>query len=102
MSASEEAYSRERYGENKWRHSIQKLLIHFTPNQVEWILKSKHMRWAADMSETSRGVPQNAIERYINEGNLDDVEEIPMVKSVVPVEVRGELVPAFETQRLGY
>ena len=49
--ATADAYSFERYGcEKGWRECIEVLLEHATDRlQVEAFLRSKHMRWAADM-----------------------------------------------------
>lgn len=44
-----DAYAYDRYGEGAWMHSIVNLsAIGYTLEQIEWILYSKYMRWAAD------------------------------------------------------
>ena len=45
-----DAYSFDRYGQDAWLQSIRELswTLGYDPVQVEWILRSKYMRWAAD------------------------------------------------------
>lgn len=66
------AYSHARYGQTSWLANIAFLLTKFTPEQVEWIMTSKHARWAADSSEKPSGkVPLNTMEKWYSAGNLD-------------------------------
>ena len=44
-----DAYSRDRYTDAGWRGSIQKMArAGYSSRQIEAVLRSKHMRWAAD------------------------------------------------------
>ncbi len=74
---TKDAYSAERYGKKCWLAQTKFLLIHFTEEQVEWILRSKHMRWAADKFETARGVPLKTMEKWYADGSLDSDDEMP-------------------------
>jgi hypothetical protein len=48
-TAAEGAYSADRYGADEWRKAAGFLAAHgFTAEEIETILKSKWMRWAAD------------------------------------------------------
>lgn len=48
-----DAYSFDRYGETEWRKTATSLLARdWTRAEVEWVLRSKFMRWAADMSSS--------------------------------------------------
>ena len=54
--ATADAYSHDRYSKEGWRECIHVLLQRTDDRlQVEAFLRSKHMRWAADM-ETRDGV----------------------------------------------
>lgn len=45
-----DAYSFDRYGETGWRGAIRVLRSHRLEDvEIEAFLRSKHMRWAADM-----------------------------------------------------
>jgi len=49
MVKTSEAYSFSRYGAGAWRKSIENLFeLGYNKKEVEWILNSKLMRWAAD------------------------------------------------------
>jgi hypothetical protein len=74
---TKDAYSFDRYGERCWLASVKFLLTHFAANQVEWILRSKHMRWAGDFSEGRRGIPMKTMEKYYADGNLRNDGEMP-------------------------
>ena len=54
--AAEDSYSRDRYADVAWR-KIAKALIVAGASEAEatWILKSKHMRWAADQANKRTG-----------------------------------------------
>jgi hypothetical protein len=70
-----DAYSFERYGEKSWLANTKFLLAKYTEEQVEWILRSKHMRWAADYAEGNYGrIPKNTMEKWYENGNLNDTE----------------------------
>ena len=70
MNKTEDAYSRERYGNQLWRTSIKYLLKYYNTKQVEWILRSKHMRWAADAYENNKGINKQTIQLWHKEGKL--------------------------------
>lgn len=72
---TEEGYSFERYGEKSWLANIKFLLTKFTEEQVEWIMLSKHARWAADVTESNRNtIPKNTMQKWYENGNLNDTE----------------------------
>jgi hypothetical protein len=49
MDYTRDAYSYDRYGEDVWEEIIEFLLSkNVLPEVIEWVLISKHMRWAAD------------------------------------------------------
>lgn len=48
------AYSFSRYGAVAWMNAIRLLAPSCTEEEVEWILRSKYMRWAADQFHTQR------------------------------------------------
>ena len=77
FEATQLAYSFNRYGKKAWLNSVKYLLTYFTREQTIWILKSKHMRWAADKFETARGVPLNTMEKWYADGSLDNDSEMP-------------------------
>jgi len=76
---TKDAYSHDRYGKKSWLAQTKFLLTKFTEEQVEWILRSKHMRWAADKFETARGVPLKTMEKWYADGSLDNDSEMPGV-----------------------
>jgi len=80
---TQDAYSFSRYGEKSWMANIKFLLTKFAPNQVEWILRHKHMRWAADFYEARGRIPMKTMEMYYAAGDLND-GEMPD-----PVDTRG-------------
>lgn len=45
---AQDAYSFDRYGAEAWMNAIRLLIELYTEEEVEWILRSKYMRWAAD------------------------------------------------------
>ena len=45
---TQDAYSFDRYGAEAWMQAIRLLIELYTEEEVEWILRSKYMRWAAD------------------------------------------------------
>ena len=45
---AQDAYSFDRYGAEAWMNAIRLLAPFYTEEEVEWILRSKYMRWAAD------------------------------------------------------
>lgn len=46
---TQDAYSFYRYGAEAWMNAIRLLAgVGYTEEEVEWILRSKYMRWAAD------------------------------------------------------
>ncbi len=72
---TQDAYSFDRYGEKSWMANIKFLLTKFTSAQVVWVLRSKHMRWAADCYETrSNSIPKDTMEKWFKGGNLNDCE----------------------------
>lgn len=49
LNQTRDAYSFDRYGEEAWRTAIVNLYaMGYNDEQVEWVLRSKYMRWAAD------------------------------------------------------
>ena len=48
LERTRDAYSFDRYGERAWMNAIRLLAPSCTEEEVEWILRSKYMRWAAD------------------------------------------------------
>lgn len=63
---TKDAYSFNRYAKSAWRGAIQYLRsIGLSDRQIEAVLRSKHMRWAADNSSAEYGqVPIDAVEDY--------------------------------------
>lgn len=64
-----DAYSFNRYGRKNWELAIRRLLrIGFSEREIEAILLSKWMRWAADgVSDQYGDVKSGAIIEYIND-----------------------------------
>ena len=88
---TQDAYSFSRYGEKSWMANIKFLLTKFAPNQVEWILRSKNMRWAADTYESrSNSIPMNTMEKWHKGGNLDNDAEMPTSDAKAPSNVLWE------------
>lgn len=55
-SQSEDAYSFDRYAHGEWAKAARLLASRgLNAAEVEWFLRSKHMRWAADESGGSDG-----------------------------------------------
>lgn len=47
-----DAFAFDRYGRDQWIAAVQVLVdAGYDDAEVEWILRSKHMRWAADAGE---------------------------------------------------
>lgn len=68
---TKDAYSYDRYGKASWLANIKFLLIKFTEEQVEWIMRSKHARWAADWSQTRPNVVSyNTMKMWYEHGDL--------------------------------
>lgn len=62
-----DAYMAPDYGEAAWRECARFLFAEgFTADEAEWILRSKHMRWADDTEGAGRGNKTNsgALRRY--------------------------------------
>ena len=90
---TKDAYSAERYGKKCWLAQTKFLLTKFTEEQVEWVLRSKHMRWAADKFETARGVPLKTMEKWYAEGNLINDDEMPGApKTSIPAPIDPERI----------
>lgn len=60
------AYSFDRYGKRLWKASIKFLLDEgYDEASIQWILLSKHMRWAADScEEDANKIPLRGIKKY--------------------------------------
>lgn len=54
---TQDAYSFDRYGAEAWMNAIRLLAPFYTEEEVEWILYSKYMRWAADRFGVWTGDP---------------------------------------------
>lgn len=66
-AATQDAYSCDRYAPDQWV-AVATLLLEegATPAQVEWIMRSKHMRWAGDCATYAYGTMQSeAFRGYI-------------------------------------
>ena len=55
LERTRDAYSFDRYGEEAWLNAISLLSLIYNEAEVEWILYSKYMRWAADRFGTWSG-----------------------------------------------
>jgi ABC-type nitrate/sulfonate/bicarbonate transport system substrate-binding protein len=76
--ATKDAYSYDRYGSAKWRKVIRHLLKSYNEKQVELILGSKYMRWAADHVEDNNGVSAAKVIKQLNkwkDGLMAMIEE---------------------------
>lgn len=61
-----DAYSYERYGKKEWTLSAKLLIAEgFTREEAEWVLRSKWMRWAADVSDDPNQGTANALGNFI-------------------------------------
>jgi len=78
---TKDAYSYDRYGKASWLANIKFLLTKFTEEQVEWIMRSKHARWAADAFETSHGVSSKTMEKYFAADGFYRCDDMPGVDS---------------------
>jgi len=64
---TEDAYSADRYGSNEWAACAMLLLERgYSEIETEWVLRSKHMRWAADMSLNDHPVAGD-LARYLDD-----------------------------------
>ena len=62
-----DAHSRDRYTDAGWVQIIKRLDTEgFTLAQVEWVLFSKHMRWAGDAANRNHGVTAADFANYVN------------------------------------
>lgn len=71
---TEDAYSVSRYGAKSW-HACAMLLVRagLADDEVEWVLRSKHMRWAADAGNAEYGRATSGMLRR----HLADPRSIP-------------------------
>lgn len=54
---AEDAFSREKYTTAGWIGIAKRLAVEgASPAEIEWVLRSKHMRWAADFSNRRSNV----------------------------------------------
>jgi hypothetical protein len=75
---TEDAYSADRYGRNEWAACAMLLLERgYTEAETEWVLRSKHMRWAADMSNEPDRPVAGDLARY-----LDDPRNLGVVRTI--------------------
>ena len=81
---TEDAYSFGRYSAGGWRQCIRIMRKKgWSETEVEAVLRSKHMRWAGDMSDNPHGYVssgdfQRYLDRYPNQftqEKLDDLVE---------------------------
>jgi hypothetical protein len=64
--ATQDAYSKSRYTDAAWLRITKQLLQDgLTEAEVEWILRSKHMRWAADAANRDHSVTANDFAHYL-------------------------------------
>jgi hypothetical protein len=82
-----DAYSADNY--RSWEGACKEVLARYPdPAQAETLLRSKHMRWAADQSGAGYGcTPVTALRRYLNanEQNIANMLNPPPI--TVPVTI---------------
>ena len=71
-----DAYSFDRYGIDEWTGIAHFLLsMDVSPEVTEWVLRSKHMRWAADhMPEFDEKVGLEGFEHYVKR-DANDIQK---------------------------
>lgn len=63
---TQDAYSFDSYGPEAWMNAIRLLAPFYTEEEVEWILRSKYMRWAADEFGARKKNPDDETERVLD------------------------------------
>ena len=74
MERTRDAYSFDHYGEEAWLNAINLLSLIYNEAEVEWILFSKYMRWAAD--RFGKWVPDEPEDEDSDQHMVLDGEEI--------------------------
>lgn len=81
INGTKEAYSIDRYGDKLWEEIIIYLLSEgYSPEEIEWTLLSKHMRWAGDMMEDKLSL--EGFKKYLEddrnylEGDLEQIRGV--------------------------
>ena len=84
---TQDAYSFDRYGAEAWMQAIRLLIELYTEEEVEWILRSKYMRWAADRFGVWTGDPEED-DPYVK--NVLDGSEIIKYRDLWGIEIEEE------------
>lgn len=73
-----DAYSFDRYGMDEWRAIATFMISQGVSEEVAaWVLRSKHMRWAADrMPEFDEGIGAEGFEHYWERNENDILKNI--------------------------
>lgn len=63
---AEDAYSRDRYTTAGWIGTAKRLAAEgFDPAEIDWVLRSKHMRWAGDAANRNQAVTAADFAGYV-------------------------------------
>lgn len=88
LTLTEDAYSRDRYGEKNWLRLTENLgQDGFKPEEAIWILNSKYTRWAADhfakedtKSDENETFDGTELRQYKKTTGIDiDKEDLPEI-----------------------
>lgn len=63
---TQDAYSFDSYGPEAWMNALRLLAPFYTEEEVEWILRSKYMRWAIDFAMRSKQDPDSEDELVLD------------------------------------
>ena len=94
---TQDAFSASRYGD-EWGKIIGFLLEkELSPEAIEWILRSKHMRWAGDSMEYAEDRPDNVMsvegfQNYLN-NNKNDIQSDLGLKPWLAEDMGGASAP---------
>lgn len=63
---AEDAYSRDRYTTAGWMQTAKRLATEgFAADEIDWVLRSKHMRWAGDAANRNHAVTAADFANYV-------------------------------------
>ena len=98
VAAAEGAYSQDRYTAFAWTR-IARFLLHegATQAEAEWVLRSKHMRWASDNANRSSHTTYVDFLKYLAAPRVGGVEALlaDARKDLAPAKMTGADLAGF-------